>query len=91
MRKRPTGIGLAIRALLIGGAVVWWSLLLNICSNAPQLDIGGGRTIPFKCPVTGVVFMTAGQRSLLYGLVPFCFALVIVDLGVRKRRPDRDR
>jgi hypothetical protein len=77
--------------LLLAGAIWWWSLLLNICSNAPQPDTAEQRTIPFNCPVSGLAFITPAQRNLLYGLVPVCFALMIVDVLMRSRRNARDR
>src|SRR5580704_3430198 len=90
LRKRPSLVGFVIRLCLIASAVAWWSLLLNICSTVPQPDLGR-RTIPFTCPISGLAFITPAQRSLIYGLVPVCFALTIVDLLVRKRRDGHDR
>ena len=91
MRKRQTVAGIVIRICLMAAAISWWSLLLHICSNAPLPDVVNRRTIPFNCPVSGLTFITPAQRSFLYGLVPICFVLMIVDFLVRKRRADRDR
>jgi hypothetical protein len=90
MRRRQSLVGILIRLCLIASAVWWWSLLLNICSTVPQPGIGR-RTIPFNCPISGLAFITPVQRNLLYGLVPVCFALTIVDFLVRKRQDGHDR
>jgi hypothetical protein len=85
VKRRPRAITVVIRLSLMGAAVWWWSLLLNICSNTPQPDLASRRTIPFTCPVSGLAFITPGQRALLYALVPVCFVLMIVDVQIRRR------
>jgi hypothetical protein len=74
----------------MAAAVGWWSLLLSICSNGPQPEISGRRTIPFNCPISGLVFLSPLQRNFLYGLVPLCFALMIIDFMIRKRGASGD-
>jgi hypothetical protein len=79
-------LGVVVRLCLIGAAVWWWSLLLHLCSNVPQLDIAKRQTIPFACPVGGLAFITPVQRVLLFGLVPLCLVLTVVDVLGRRHR-----
>jgi hypothetical protein len=84
-RSRASVPAIAIRLALMAAAVWWWSLLLNICSNTPQPSLADHRMIPFTCPVSGLAFITPVQRALLYGLLPVCIALMIVDFRLRRR------
>jgi hypothetical protein len=57
-------------------------VLFNACFASSQAV--PGRIIPFSCPGS-IAFVTPMQRNLLYGLIPACLALVVIDRFVRKR------
>ena len=85
VKTRLNTIATLVRVSLIAAAASWWALAINICATVPQPDLRGGRTIPINCP-GNIAFITPLQRMLLYGLVPTCVVLVVVDVLIKRHR-----